>query len=143
MELVLREGAHHALNHRQHGYLERVRELTGGQGVEVVLEMLANQNLGNDLGLLAMGGRIVVIGSRGTVEINPRDAMVREAAVLGLLLWNTTDREMRSIHAALGAGLENGTLRPVTGRELPLAEAAKAHHLIMEAQAYGKTVLIP
>jgi len=75
------EGAHGVLDHQKAGYLEELLRLTGGQGVDGVLEMLANVNLGKDLTVLAQGGRVVVIGSRGTVEINPRDAMARDAAI--------------------------------------------------------------
>ena len=59
------------------------------------------------------------------------------------MLDNASEREMAGIHAALGAGLENGTLRPVVRKELPLAEAAQAHQAVMEPGAYGKIVLIP
>jgi len=142
-DLAAREGAHHVLDHRSPGYLEEVLSLTGGQGVEVILEMLANVNLGRDLQVLAPGGRVVVIGSRGPVEIDPRDAMSREAAVLGALVFKATPREYAGTHAALVAGLENGTLRPVIGRELSLAEASLAHQAVLEPGAYGKIVLIP
>ncbi len=142
-ELAGREGAHHVLDHSAPDYLERLRALTGGRGVDVVLEMLANVNLGKDLQILATRGRVVVIGSRGTVEINPRDAMGRDAAILGMSVWNIPEREMSGIHAALVAGLENGTLRPVVGQELPLAEAPRAHQAVMQSGAYGKIVLVP
>ncbi len=142
-ELATKEGAHHALDHHASGYLDQVLALTEGKGVDVIIELLANVNLGKDLGLLGRGGRVVVIGSRGMVEINPRDVMSREAAVLGLLLWNATEQETRSIHAALGAGLANGTLRPVVGREMPLSEAPQAHHAVIESKAFGKIILIP
>jgi NADPH2:quinone reductase len=105
--------------------------------------MLANVNLAKDLTMLALAGRVVVIGNRGTIEINPRDAMSREADIRGLTLFAATDAELRSIHAATIAGLENGTLRPIVGQELPLAEAPRAHQLVMEAGAFGKIVLIP
>jgi NADPH2:quinone reductase len=141
--LVLAEGAHHVLNHRSTGYLERLQELTCGRGVDVILEMLANVNLDHDIGCLATGGRVVVIGSRGRVEIDPRTAMGREAAILGMTLYNAGDNELASMHAAFGAGLENGTLRPVVSRELPLADAATAHHAILEASTLGKIVLLP
>lgn len=141
--LVREQGAHHALDHGVPGYLEQVLELTGGRGADVILEMLANVNLGKDLIVLATGGRVVVIGSRGTVEINPRDAMSRDAAILGLVLFNTSPKELAAIHAHLVAGLESGTLRPVVGRELPLAEASRAHTAVMEPGAYGKIVLLP
>jgi NADPH2:quinone reductase len=142
-ELVLGQGAHHVLNHHDPGYLDLLQELTCGRGVDVILEMLANVNLGQDLPVLATGGRVVVIGSRGRVEIDPRDAMGREAAILGMTLYNASDKERASMHAAFAAGLANGTLRPVISRELPLAEAAAAHHAVMESSTFGKIVLIP
>lgn len=141
--LVSEQGAHEVLDHRAPDYLEQLGALTGGRGVDVILEMLANVNLDRDLGVLAKGGRVVVIGSRGTVEINPRQAMTRDAAILGMTLFNISPQEFQSIHAALGAGFEAGTLRPVVGRELPLAEAARAHEEVLKPGAYGKIVLIP
>ena len=142
-QLVLEQGAAHALDHHAPGYLDEVRRLTHGKGVDVILEMLANVNLGNDLTVLAPGGRVVVIGSRGTVEINPRDAMARDASIHGMLLFNTPEKELAGIHAALVAGLANGNLRPVVGAELPLAEAPQAHERVMSPGAHGKIVLIP
>ena len=109
----------------------------------MILEMLANVNLGKDLGILAQNGRVVVIGSRGRVEIDPRDAMARNASIIGMMLLNVTEQESRIIHSALAAGLEKGTIKPVIAMELPLAEAPKAHHLIMESNANGKIILIP
>lgn len=142
-ELVSQQGAHHVLDHHSPGYLEAVLKLTQGRGVEVILEMLANINLGKDLKVLAPGGRVVVIGSRGPVEIDPRDALSREAAILGALIFGASPGEYAGIHAALAAGLENGTLRPVIGRELPLADAPRAHQKVLEPGAYGKIILVP
>jgi len=141
--LVAEQGAHHVLDHRASGYEKQLMDLTGGRGVDLITEMLANVNLARDLTMLAPGGRVVVIGNRGTIEINPRDAMAREAAILGLTLFAATDAELREIHSATYAGLENGTLRPVVGKELPLAEAPRAHQLVMESGAFGKIVLVP
>ena len=141
--LVMAQGAHSVLNHREPGYLDKLRELTCNRGVDVILEMLANVNLDNDLSVLATGGRVVIIGSRGRVEIDPRSAMMREATILGMTLYNATAKELDSMHAAFVAGLENGALRPVVSMELPLEEAAKAHHLVMETSTMGKIVLIP
>jgi NADPH:quinone reductase len=140
--LVLEQGAHHVLDHRAPGYLDRLMEVTGGRGVDVILEMLANVNLAKDLDVLAQGGRVVVIGNRGTIEINPRAAMARNASILGMTLAGTPPQEMNSIHAALIAGLESGTMRPVVGREFPLAEAPRAHVAVMEPGAHGKIVLL-
>ena len=86
---------------------------------------------------------MVVVGNRGTIEINPRLTMTKDSAILGLALWNATDQEMASIHAALVAGLANATLRPVVGRELPLKDAAAAHVAVLEPGAHGKIVLAP
>ncbi|HEX8560216.1 MAG TPA: NADPH:quinone reductase [Pyrinomonadaceae bacterium] len=141
--LVAEQGAHHVLDHRAPDYLGQLAGLTGGRGVDVILEMLANVNLNKDLEVVAKGGRVVVVGSRGTVEINPRLAMTRDAVILGMTLFNVTPQESASVHAALAAGLEAGTLRPVVGRELPLAEAARAHEEVLKPGAYGKIVLIP
>ncbi len=140
---VVEQGAHHVLDHHAANYLEEITELTRGNGVDVVLEMLANVNLAKDLGILARRGRVVVIGSRGTIEIDPRATMTRDTSILGMSLMNTTEEERASIHSALVAGLENGTLRPIVGREMPLADAARAHGAVMEPGAYGKIVLIP
>ena len=141
-KLVAEQGAHYVLDHRSSDYLKQVMELTSGRGVDYILEMLANVNLAKDLGILALGGRVVVIGNRGTIEIDPRMTMSRDATILGMSLLNTGERELGAIHAALVAGLENGTLRPVVGQEMPLADAARAHKAMMEPGAYGKIVLI-
>jgi NADPH2:quinone reductase len=142
-KLALEQGAHHVVDHRKEGYAEEIMELTKGRGVDVILEMLANVNLAKDLTLLALRGRVVVIGNRGSIEINPRATMQRDLSILGLTLMNATKEELVGIHAALVAGLESGTLNPVVGREMPLAEAALAHRAVMEPGAYGKIILIP
>jgi NADPH2:quinone reductase len=141
--LVASEGAHHVIDHGVPGYIERVNELTDQRGVDIILEMLANVNLARDLSVLAPGGRVVIIGSRGKIEIAPRELMTREADVRGMLLFNVPPVELARIHAALRAGLENGTLRPIVGREMPLAEAAAAHRAVLDPGAYGKIVLVP
>jgi NADPH2:quinone reductase len=143
LNLAREHGAHHVLNHRDKDYLQQVMPLTNNAGVDVVLEMLANVNLDNDLDVLARNGRIVVIGNRGRVEIDPRKSMARDGAILGMTLFNATPEELREIHAGLIAGLENGSLNPVIGKEFPLADAAKAHVAVMESGAYGKIVLLP
>lgn len=140
---VTEQGAHNVLDHTSPNYLDEAKSLTGGRGFDVILEMLANVNLEKDLNLLAMGGRVVVIGNRGRIEINPRDIMARDAAVLGMVLMNAPESVKPAIHAAIGAGLENGILRPVVGREFRLADAPNAHIAVMEPGALGKIVLIP
>lgn len=143
MRLVHEQGAHDVLNHREPDYLDEIIPLTGGRGVDVVLEMLANVNLDRDLDLLALRGRVMVVGNRGRIEIDPRKMMSKDGTILGMTMFNATPYEYRMIHAGLGAGLENGSLTPVVGREMPLAQAARAHVAVMEPGAFGKIVLIP
>ena len=143
LDLVKREGGHQAFNHTQPGYVEQILNATNKQGVDIILEMLANVNLSNDLKLLAQHGRVVVIGSRGDATITPRDLMLRRGSIRGFTLWGISEADQKEIHAGLRAGLENGTLRPVVGKELPLAEASRAHKEILEPGAFGKIVLVP
>ena len=143
VELALREGAHYAFDHRSPGYLEKAVATAGGRGFDAILEMLANVNLPRDLKSLAMGGRVVVIRSRGTAEIDPRDTMGRDASIVGMSLFNMSDADRFTVHAALVAGLGNGTLRPVIGREMPLSAAPESHVAVMSPGAKGKIVLVP
>ncbi len=143
VDLVKHEGAQQVFDHSKAGYQEEILKATGGRGADVILEMLANVNLAADLKLLATNGRVIVIGNRGEITINPRDLMLRRASARGFTVWAITPAEETEIHAGLIAGLENGTLRPVVGKELPLAEAARAHKEILEPGAAGKIVLVP
>ena len=141
-KLAREQGAHEVFDHGAPDHFERIMKATGGSGVDVIVELLANVNLGKDLTILAKGGRVAIIGSRGRVEIDPRDTMQRDADIRGMILPNTPPAEMASIHAALVAGLETGTLRPVISKEFPLAQAAQAHRVVMEPGAMGKIVLV-
>jgi len=141
-KLAREQGAHEVFDHRGPDHFEQIMNATNGRGVDVIVELLANVNLGKDLTILAKGGRVAIVGSRGRVEIDPRDTMQRDVDLRGMVLPNTPAAEMASIHAALVAGLENGTLRPVIGKEFPLAAAAQAHRAVTESGALGKIVLV-
>jgi len=143
LAVVKERGANVVVNHRTPNYTDGIMRATAGRGVNLIIEMAAHVNLDRDLGLLAKSGRVVVVGNRGRVEIDARQAMGRDAAIFGMTLFNATATDFVEIHAALITGLENGTLNPVIGRELPLADAARAHEAVMEAGALGKTVLVP
>jgi NADPH:quinone reductase len=143
MAMVRAQGADHVLDHTQPGYLEALPTLTDGAGPAVILEMLANVNLAQDARTIAKRGRIIIIGCRGPIEINPRDLMMREADVLGLLLFNATPEERAAIHDGLDAGLQSGALTPVIGKSFPLAAAAEAHTAVLAPGAGGKIVLHP
>jgi NADPH2:quinone reductase len=140
---VKKEGAHQAFHHGKAGYVDEIMKASSGRGVDIILEMLANVNLAHDLKLIAMGGRVIVIGNRGEITINPRDLMARRGSVRAFTLWSTPPDQVREINAGLYAGLSNGTLRPVVGKRLPLAEAPRAHKEVLEPGATGKIVLVP
>ena len=141
-DLCKKEGALHVLDHKTPDYLKAIPDLTDGKGVDVILELLANVNLGKDLTVLNKNGRVVVIGSRGAVEVNPRDAMSRDAAILGMTLFNCPPGDRAALHDRLARGFADKSLRPVVGKEFPLAEAAKAHEAVMAPGSFGKIVLL-
>ena len=143
LDLVRQQGAAHALDHTQDGYLDAIGEITGGRGPDLILEMLANVNLPQDMEIVAKYGRIVIIGNRGPVEINARVAMMKELDILGIARFNATDDEMSAMNTRIGRGLADGSLSPVIGREMPLADAVEAHDAVLRPGAYGKIVLIP
>ena len=131
------------VDHTAPGRRPSCSPLTGGRGYDVIVEMAAHAGLAVDLGLLARGGRVVVVGSRGPVEIAPRELMSRDADVRGMLLFVAPPAALAEVHAAVGEGLGGGLLRPLVGRELPLADAASAHREIVAGPAVGKLVLAP
>lgn len=137
LEHVSALGAHEVFNHSEPGYLDEVKK----RAPTLILEMLANVNLEHDLSVLAPRGRVVVIGSRGPVTIDPRWTMSGDLTVLGLSLANATAEELTEIHAALGAGLAGGVLSPGVGQSFPLDQAAAAHRAVLAGGASGKVVL--
>jgi NADPH2:quinone reductase len=142
-ELVAAQGASRVVDHGAPGHIEELREAAGERGYDLIVELAAHAGLAEDLELLAPHGRVIVVGSRGPVEITPRELMAREADVRGLLLWVAPAGEVAAAHEALRGGLADGRLRPVVGRELPLAAAAEAHRAIIAGPAAGKIVLVP
>ncbi len=142
-QLLLEQGADLVLDHHVPGHFDKVLDFTDGQGVDILLEMLANVNLGKDLTVMAKKGQVVIIGSRGPVQIDPRDIMSREISILGTMSSLASEAEKTQAYKAIETGLTDGTLCPVIAQELPLSEAAKAHHAIMESAHCGKIVLIP
>jgi NADPH2:quinone reductase len=134
-------GADAVFDHTSADCADAVRSATDRKGADMILEMLANVNLARDLPLLAANGRVLVIGSRGSIEINPRDLMLRDADIRGVMLANTPPAELAECHAALSAALAAGEIRPVIGKALPLAQAAEAHRVILGHGHCGKVVL--
>ncbi|XP_069498005.1 quinone oxidoreductase isoform X2 [Ambystoma mexicanum] len=142
-KIVLESGAHEVFNHRETDYITKIKESTGDQGVNMIIEMLSNVNLSNDLQLLSRGGRVIIVGSRGSTDINPRDTMVKESSIIGTSLFSQTTGEREECAAALFAGMEAGWLKPVVGPEYPLEKASQAHEDIINGTgAFGKMVLV-
>lgn len=123
------------------GYIAEIREATGGKGVNIILEMLANKNLQKDLDMLAMFGRISIIGNRGSLEFNPRATMGKEACIFGISLFNASQEKLTEIHAAIYKGLAEGYLEPVVNERFALEDAAAAHKAVIENKAAGKIIL--
>ncbi|MEM9106096.1 MAG: NADPH:quinone reductase [Pseudomonadota bacterium] len=143
LDLIRAEGADLAVDHTKDGYLDEVTEFTGGDGPNLILEMLANVNLQNDLELVARYGRIVIIGNRGEITINPRLTMMKELDIRGIALWNVDADLLQQILADVMAGVADGSLKPVIGKTMPLSEASAAHTAVLEPGAKGKLILVP
>jgi len=142
LRLVEDNGARYCFNHSVPGYMSEIRSIAP-KGIDLVIENLANANLDADLEILATFGRIVVVGSRGRLEIDPRMILQKDAVVCGMALWNATAAEISGIHKALFIDLAAGVLKPVVGKRFSLAEAKMAHEAIFERGAFGKIVLLP
>ncbi|CAN5534449.1 NADPH:quinone oxidoreductase family protein [soil metagenome] len=140
-QLIKAQGADFVVDHSDENYLAEIKEITDGKGVEIILEMLANVNLVKDFEVLAMFGRISIIGNRGSLEFNPRLTMGKDASILGMALFNAPEAEMNEIHAAIFDGLSKGILNPIVGKSYELRNASEAHRAVSEDKAFGKIVL--
>jgi putative PIG3 family NAD(P)H quinone oxidoreductase len=140
-------GAEAAINYRTEDFTERVRTLTDGRGVDVILDHIGARYLAGNLGALAPGGRLVEIGLMGgaVAEVNLGRLLVARLAVIGSTLRSRPNAEKTAIVAAFserfGAALAAGRLRPVVDRVLPLAQAGDAHRLMQASEHFGKIVL--
>jgi NADPH2:quinone reductase len=143
--LAFRSGAHYVLDHSSGEMTEQIAALTCGLGPNLILEMLANKNLAKDLAIIAKRGKIVVVGNRGSTEVNMRDAMSKGATIFAMVLFNATTDELNEGHAAVRAGLELETLKPMVGKTFQLQEAHLAHDFVMNPTdgTAGKVVLLP
>ncbi|TDO97484.1 NADPH:quinone reductase [Marinomonas balearica] len=138
-ELLEQLGAHEIIRHDSENHLAPYQSLDAG--FDVIIEMLANHNLDNDLKALAFGGTVAVIGNRGTVEINPRDLMARDAAVVGVALANVKPNELKRIAQSMKPLFENGILKPIVRKEYLLAELPNAHEDVLKSGALGNLVI--
>ena len=141
--LISEHGAEAVFDHTDETHLADILAETGGRGVDVIIEMLANVNLERDFECLGMFGRITVVGNRGSLNFTPRLAMSKDATIYGMSLFNSPQSAFDEIHAAIFKGLSEGFLSPVIRKSIRLADAAVAHHDVLESGAFGKIVLIP
>lgn len=141
--LIKQQGADYILDHTQQGYLSTVKPMTGGKGVDIILEMKADINLGSDLDILAKDGLVVVVGCRGQVNINPREIMAKDAMVVGMTIFNISSNERTKIYESLADGFETEKFVPVIGQEFSLRDAPLAQRSIIEGRAFGKFVIQP
>lgn len=139
-EQMLRDiGADAVLNHRNRDYLAPFQDLD--HGFDLIVEMLADVNLDQDLKALARQGRVIIIGSRGSIEITPRDLMGRDAAVMGMALMNTPAEDLATIARSLYPLLAGGLVKPVVRQTYPLAQLPKAQDAVLESGASGNHVI--
>jgi NADPH2:quinone reductase len=127
-------------NHRDINYVKALKSVSGG--FNLILEMLANINLETDLELLAPSGRVVIVGSRGRVEIDPRATMGKETDIRGFALFNATKTELLTTHNEIYQALLSGEFVPSIAKKMKLEEAGQAHKLVMEEGNCGKIILL-
>ncbi len=142
-KLVAELGADAVFDHTDEGHYSAIREFTHGKGVDIIIEMLANVNLERDFEALAMFGRIVVVGNRGSLTFTPRLAMTKDATIYGMSLFNSPQSDRDMIHAAIHTGLSNGSLDPIVSRVFRLDEAPLSHLAVINEKSNGKIVLRP
>ncbi|GAB6025278.1 hypothetical protein CHUAL_010695 [Chamberlinius hualienensis] len=136
--------ADYVFNHREENYVNQLMEASGGRGFDIIIEMLANVNLVTDLSqLAAIKGRIIVIGSRGSIpEFMPRLLMGKELSVIGCSWLLTVESEWVLTSSAINGGIEVGYINPIVGKAYRFEDAAQAHTDIIDSTgAQGKLVL--
>jgi putative PIG3 family NAD(P)H quinone oxidoreductase len=141
-------GAAHAINYRTRDFVAAIAELTGGRGVDVILDIIAGDYVAKNLAALAVDGRLVQIGlqsGQSSVTVDLWRIMSRRLTVTGSTLRPRSVEEKGHIAAALEAEvwplLEQGRVRPIIFRTFPLTDAAAAHRLMESSEHVGTIVL--
>lgn len=141
-QTILDLGADHAMDHISEDNKEEVLNITNDQGPDVIIEMLANANLETDMQVIVKYGRIIIVGSRDTIEVNPRNLMTSEAIVTGMTFTYPTQKEMKEMQYGVNALLEIGAIRSLIGNEFTLDEPVEAHKSLMESSGNGRTIFV-
>lgn len=139
-EGILSLGADYAIPHVTEENKKDLLKLTDDKGPDVIIEFLANANLETDSQVIAEEGRIIVVGSRGTIEFTPRNLMSNDATVTGMALTSPKKEHMVEISHGVTALVETGFLKPVIGDRFTLDEAKEAHDHLMESSGNGRTI---
>ncbi len=140
-------GADHAINYRSHDFVAEVKRLTGGKGVDVILDMVAGDYVARELNCLADDGRLVIIAVQGGIDskIDAGAVLRRRLTITGSTLRPRPVAFKAAIAAALRKNvwpwIEAGSVKPVIYKVFPAAEAAQAHTLMESNQHIGKLVL--
>ena len=140
-------GADHAINYKQQDFVEEVRRITGGRGVDVILDMVAGPYVAREIKCMAEDARLVIIAVQGGVESQIDAGLVlrRRLTVTGSTLRARPVAFKGAIASALRAKvwpwLESGKVKPVIHQVFPAAQAAAAHALMESNQHIGKLVL--
>jgi NADPH2:quinone reductase len=147
LDLARELGADVGINYTEDDWVDRVRAATGGNGVQIVLEMVGGRIAQQSLQCLTpFDGRMVVFGSASgeVAQFSGRDLMNRNIAVLGYWLspWMSRPAQIAGAMQALMGYLDTGKLRIIVGQTYPLAEAAAAHQAMAARQTTGKVVLV-
>ena len=139
-------GLRHGINYKRDDYEEKIRELTGGEGVDAVFEMLGGEHVAKSVRCLSFRGRVITYGSatgeRATLD--PRILYDKQTSVHGLWLAKMSQRPevMEPAWEQLSQWIEQDRLHPVVGHVLPLAKVGEAYRLLAEGKNYGKVVLV-
>ena len=139
-------GADATINYREEDFAERCMELTGGRGVDVVVELCACDNFDKDLDAIRVDGKIIVIGT-GTgkgpgAEFRVPAVMTKDAVVLGLAVVNLFPK-MPELVRRFTPLLREGAFRVNVDKASRFEEANEAHDYVLEGQFLGKVVLVP
>ena len=140
-------GADHAINYKTHDFADEAKRLTGGAGVNVVLDMVAGSYVAREIECLAEDGRLVIIAVQGGVrsEFNAGLVLRKRLLITGSTLRPRPVAFKAAIAQALRANvwplLESGAIKPVIHSTFSAADAAKAHVLMESNQHIGKIVL--
>ncbi|CAJ0930284.1 unnamed protein product, partial [Mesorhabditis belari] len=125
VKFVQENGGNHCVNHRKDGYIQELKDKF--KGFDLVLEMNAHLNLNKSIDLLSMNGRVVVIGSRGQIDFDPRSLMKKDASVIGCGLSNSLEGTFKEYSAAITHFFANTKFRPRIAQVYELEDVSKAH----------------